>query len=70
MRNFEFRREYENLLTPDIVDLIAQIHEYKGQQKLFIEANQDALSELLEIAKFRVRRHLIELKELSLRKTG
>ena len=51
MRNFEFRREYENLLTPDIVDLIAQIHEYKGQQKLFIEANQDALSELLEIAK-------------------
>ena len=51
MRNFEFRREYENLLTPDIVDLIAQIHEYKGQQKLFIEENQDALSELLEIAK-------------------
>ena len=51
MRNFEFRREYENLLTPDIVDLIAHIHEYKGQQKLFIEANQDALSELLEIAK-------------------
>ena len=34
MRNFEFRREYENLLTPDIVDLIAHIHEYKGQQKL------------------------------------
>lgn len=51
MRNFEFRREYEKLLTSDIVDLIAQIHEYKGQQKLFIEANQDALSELLEIAK-------------------
>ena len=51
MRNFEFRREYENLLTPDIVNLIAHIHEYKGQQKLFIEANQDALSELLEIAK-------------------
>lgn len=51
MRNFEFRREYEKLLTPDIVDMIAQIHEYKGQQNLFIEANQDALSELLEIAK-------------------
>ena len=34
MRNFEFRREYEKLLTSDIVDLIAQIHEYKGQQKL------------------------------------
>lgn len=35
MRKFEFRREYENLLTPDIVDLIAQIHEYKGQQRTF-----------------------------------
>lgn len=51
MRNFEFKREYNKLLTPDIVALIAQIHEYKGQQNLFIEANPDALSELLEIAK-------------------
>lgn len=30
---------------------MSQIHEYKGKQNLFIEANKDALSELLEIAK-------------------
>ena len=30
---------------------VAQIHEYKGQQNLFIEAKADALSELLEVAK-------------------
>ena len=51
MRSFDFKREYNRLLTPDIVALLAQIHEYKGQQSLFIEANQDALTELLEIAK-------------------
>ena len=30
---------------------LTQIHEYKGQQNLFIEAKADALSELLEVAK-------------------
>ena len=51
MRSFDFKSEYNKLLTPDIVALLTQIHEYKGQQNLFIEANQDALTELLEIAK-------------------
>lgn len=39
------------LLSPEIVSYLAQIHEMKGQQNLFIEAQQDALTELLEIAK-------------------
>ena len=51
MRNFDYQTEYNKLLTPDIVALLAQIHEHKGQQNLFIEANKDALTELLEIAK-------------------
>lgn len=51
MRSFDFRKEYNKLLTPDIVGLLTQIHEQKGQQALFIEAQPDALSELLEIAK-------------------
>lgn len=51
MRVFDFKKEYNKLLTPDIVALLMQIHEHKGQQNLFIEANKDALSELLEIAK-------------------
>lgn len=51
MRSFEFKKEYTKLLTPDIVALLTQIHEYKVQQNLFIEVNQDALSELIETAK-------------------
>lgn len=51
MRNFSYNEKYVNLLKPDIVTLLAQIHELKGEQNLFIEANADALTELLEIAK-------------------
>lgn len=51
MRRFDFKTEYAKLLTPEIVSLLAQIHEQKGQQNLFIEAKKDALSSLLEIAK-------------------
>lgn len=51
MRAFDFKTEYNKLLTPEIVAYLTQIHEYKGQQNLFIEAKADALSELLEVAK-------------------
>ncbi len=51
MRSFDYKKEYAKLLTPDIVALLSQIHEYKGQQNLFIEANRDALSTLVDIAK-------------------
>jgi hypothetical protein len=51
MRAFDFKTEYNKLLTPDIVSYLTQIHEYKGQQDLVIEAKADTLTELLEIAK-------------------
>ena len=51
MRVFDFKKEYQKLLTPEVVALLSQIHEHKGQQNLFIEAKKDVLSELLEIAK-------------------
>lgn len=51
MRHFDYRKEYNRLLTPDIVALLTRLHEQKGQQNLFIEAQKDALSELLEIAR-------------------
>ena len=51
MRSFDFKALYKKLLTPEIVSYLAQIHEQKGQQNLFIAAHQDALAELLEIAK-------------------
>ena len=51
MRTFDYKSEYQKLLTPEIVSLISQIHELKGQQNLFIEAKKNVLAELLEIAK-------------------
>ena len=51
MRDFNFKAEYNQLLTPEVVAYLTQIHEYKGQQNLFIEAKADALSNLLEVAK-------------------
>ena len=38
MRTFDYKKRYESLLQPDIVALVAQIHEYKGEQTLFVEA--------------------------------
>lgn len=51
MRTFEYKKRYESLLQPDIVALVAQIHEYKGAQTLFVEAKSDTLTQLLEVAK-------------------
>ena len=51
MRTLNYKTEYQKLLSPEIVSFLAQIHEQKGKQNLFIEAEKDALSELLEIAK-------------------
>lgn len=51
MRTLNYRNEYQKLLSPEIVSYLAQIHEMKGQQNLFVEAQKDALAELLEIAK-------------------
>lgn len=51
MRIFHFKEEYKKILTPEIVSYLTQIHEQKGQQNLFVEAQKDALTELLEVAK-------------------
>ncbi len=51
MRQYDYTAVYTSLLTPDIVGMVGQIHEYKGEQNLFIEAKADTLSQLLEIAK-------------------
>ena len=49
--NYEYTQTWKSLLQPDIVSMLAQIHEYKGEQNLFIEAKADVLTSLLEIAK-------------------
>lgn len=50
MRRFDYIRQPETLLTPEIVQMIASIHEHKGKQEMFLEANIDELKTLLEVA--------------------
>ena len=51
MRKFDYREKWKILLTPEIVSYLTQIHEFKGEQTLFIEAKADTLTQLVEIAK-------------------
>lgn len=51
MRTIDYVGRWKSLLTPDIVGLLSMIHEYKGEQTLFVEAKADTLSQLMEIAK-------------------
>ncbi|MBQ4140718.1 MAG: Fic family protein [Clostridia bacterium] len=51
MRNYNYQNKWQKLLTPEIVSLLTQIHEYKGEQTLFIEAKADTLTQLVEIAR-------------------
>ncbi len=50
MKDFDFHDKWQKLLTPEVVLLLTQIHEYKGQQALFVEAKEDTLTQLVEIA--------------------
>lgn len=51
MRTFDYFKTAEQLLTPEVVRMITQIHEHKGKQDLFLEANIDELNTLLDVAK-------------------
>ena len=51
MRQFGYQEEWKKLLTPEVVSYLTQIHEFKGEQTLFIETKPDALLQLVEIAK-------------------
>ena len=50
MREFDYITNPAKLLTPEIVQMVSSIHEHKGKQELFLEANVDELKTLLEVA--------------------
>lgn len=50
MRCFDFEKEYNKLLTPEIVAYLTQIHEFKGIHSN-VESQKEILAELVEIAK-------------------
>ncbi len=51
MRDYNYREKWQKLLTPEIVKKLTLINEFKGEQRLFVEAHKDELKELVEIAK-------------------
>lgn len=51
MRIYDYKNKWEQFLTPDIVSMLTQIHEYKGKQNSFIESSVDVLTSLVDIAK-------------------
>lgn len=48
MRNFNYTAIYSQLLTPEIVQLLAQIHEHKGE---YAKVKEDEITHLTEIAR-------------------
>lgn len=50
MRRFDYAKASKKLLTPEIVQMLTSLHEHKGRQDLFVEANIDELETLLEVA--------------------
>lgn len=51
MHEFDFINRPKYLLTPEVVALLTRLHECRGRQELFIEAEPDILTALLEVAK-------------------
>ena len=51
MHTFNYTETPKQLLTPDIVNLLSALHEFRGKQDLYIEAESDVLTALLDIAK-------------------
>lgn len=51
MHPFDYKESPKNLLTPEIVNMLSSLHEFRGKQELYIEAESDILTALLNIAK-------------------
>ena len=51
MRAFHYDNLKKDLFTPEIINMVSAIHEYKGRQELFIEAEPHILKGMLEVAK-------------------
>jgi len=51
VRIYNYKDNWQKLLTPEIVSMLTRIHEFKGEQGLLIEAQGDTLTQLVEIAK-------------------
>ena len=51
MRDYNYKKKWKKLLTPEIVKKLTLINEFKGEQRLLVDVHKDELDELVEIAK-------------------
>jgi len=51
MRNFDYSILAKRSWDSEIIGLVAQIHEYKGRQELYLKQKPAELDRLIEIAK-------------------
>ncbi len=51
LREFNYKEINRELFTPEIMNFISKIYEYKGKQELFMEAKPDFLEAMLEVAR-------------------
>lgn len=51
MHNYDYATKWQKLLTPEIVSMLTQIHEYKGGQISFAEVKEEILTQLIDEAK-------------------
>ena len=51
MRSFDYGKLKECQWDSEILGLVAQIHEFKGRQELYLKQKPAALEKLVEIAK-------------------
>lgn len=51
MRNSDYKKQCESLLNGEIVALLTQISELKGQLNQYVDVKEDTLNQLVEIAK-------------------
>lgn len=51
MRIFDYSSLKAKIWDSEIISLVAQIHEYKGRQEVYLKQKQEELDKFVEIAK-------------------
>ncbi len=51
MRNYDYKEKWKKLLTPQVVNYLTTIHEFRGEQRLIADRHADVLVDLIEVAK-------------------
>ena len=62
MRNFDYSELAKRSWDSEIIGLVAQIHEHKGRQELYLKQNLPSLTVLLRSQRFKVQKHPMRSK--------